>query len=685
VTAFRTSLLIIQPDVQVGRAMAKVARTWGLGVDVARDGEQGLDLFAELPTDIVVVDASLPGRSAIATVTAIRQAPGGRVAKVILTNTSRLAPEVVDEIAQRIQPARTASPENVASLIAELAGVGKPRGSSTSRETVVLAQEDDETIENDRGAERESREVRWRSTQVTESKKELEGTFEQHALGRVLHRIAEMRAQGALVVTASGVTVPTAGGDPPRRIVFFRNGVALTVQSNLRSERLGEVLLAMGLLERTQLDRALVEAERSESRLGSFLLGSGDLAPGQLREALERQLQDRLFGLFDWDDATFRFSGSAPLPNEAALLEMSLPEIVYRGCARHTPTRALEAMLTAHGHRYVVPVPSRISPFALLGLPNEARRVLLSIDGRVTLRALTERRDEQCSRLLHALECIEAVSFREAAEPVEWLTSPDDDDSPDTDVSNLNVLREELNNLCRLLRNGELHAALGATASDAEAFSVAAGRALARFEAVSKAVDHPPEIRGLAVEVLARIKRAVREATPGASTASPDEAPNREEPADTDPERVPSTLAADRHDSEQVEARIARLLRAEQLVRTAESALARKKYDEAIASLEHAVGACPSEGEFLALLALARYAAAEGKGAGAERAVDDLKHACTLDPSRETPWLLYGRVLYDRGDRAAAMDAYERALTCNPLGREALSVIREGKAPPRVW
>ncbi len=122
---------------------------------------------------------------------------------------------------------------------------------------------------------------------------------------------------------------------------------------------------------------------------------------------------------------------------------------------------------------------------------------------------------------------------------------------------------------------------------------------------------------------------------------------------------------------EQVE----RLYQAERHFRRGERALRRDKTKDAVSAFKRAVDLCPDEGEFVSHLGYARYMAAQSEEER-DAAVAELELGATLAPKIDITHVLLARVLADRGERAAARDAFGRALSANPDCEEALAGLK---------
>ncbi len=118
-----------------------------------------------------------------------------------------------------------------------------------------------------------------------------------------------------------------------------------------------------------------------------------------------------------------------------------------------------------------------------------------------------------------------------------------------------------------------------------------------------------------------------------------------------------------------------RLYQAERHFRRGERALRRDKVADAISAFQRAVDLCPDEGEFVSHLGYAKYMGADREEEKVA-ALAELELGASLSPKIDITHLLLARALTDRDRRAAARDAYGRALAANPDCEEALSGLK---------
>lgn len=79
-----------------------------------------------------------------------------------------------------------------------------------------------------------------------------------------------------------------------RRVVHVKRGQLVGAESNLKTERIGDMLVAEGLLDPALLEPVATEAARRKTLLGEQLVSDGLLTADGLLSALDRQVSFRM-------------------------------------------------------------------------------------------------------------------------------------------------------------------------------------------------------------------------------------------------------------------------------------------------------------------------------------------------------------------------------------------------------
>src|SRR3954470_7006161 len=170
-------------------------------------------------------------------------------------------------------------------------------------------------------------------------------------------------------------------------VSFDKGGVVAASMAN--SQPLGARLVRLGKISEQDLDRARAEQESGDPRrLGDILVANGVIARRELDRQLKGQIEDTIFHLLGWSEGYFRFEDGAPceamvespvrIPTEALLMEAA---------RRHDEWSRIEAKVP---HLRVVPrlpPPDTPSTGKLDLLPFEWE-VLAAVDGEKDLHAL---------------------------------------------------------------------------------------------------------------------------------------------------------------------------------------------------------------------------------------------------------------------------------------------------------
>jgi CheY-like chemotaxis protein len=226
------------------------------------------------------------------------------------------------------------------------------------------------------------------------------------ALASALLQLAAARETGVLEVSAGDV----------RTRIFLQVGAPVSAEGGSLRETLGRMLLRRGALDEADYVRVIARMTEKvmaneHQRMGEVLVELGLLSSQEVHRALEAQVFEKLTACFQWPEASWSFSELDSLPDE--LEPFSLPpteQLVYAGLRDYARPQALAAWLAPHGA-----APARLArpPAALqerLQLDAAALRQLERLDGSRTL-AQVVREDAQALSLLATLLLIDALEL----------------------------------------------------------------------------------------------------------------------------------------------------------------------------------------------------------------------------------------------------------------------------------
>ncbi|HEX7024918.1 MAG TPA: DUF4388 domain-containing protein, partial [Gemmatimonadales bacterium] len=117
--------------------------------------------------------------------------------------------------------------------------------------------------------------------------------------------------------------------------IYFEEGWITYAAIVNRRDRLGDMLLAGGMITREQLDQALALQENASGRrLGDLLVQLGALTPDGLRRLLRLQIEEAVYALFGWTSGTFSFDAGVTPDAEEWLDRISPESLLLEGARR---------------------------------------------------------------------------------------------------------------------------------------------------------------------------------------------------------------------------------------------------------------------------------------------------------------------------------------------------------------
>ncbi|MEC7526418.1 MAG: DUF4388 domain-containing protein [Myxococcota bacterium] len=119
-----------------------------------------------------------------------------------------------------------------------------------------------------------------------------------------------------------------------RKEVYLEGGVPVFVTSNRPEELLGEFLVGRGVLDRHELDIALATMPRFEGRLGETLVALGLVDAVQVFRHISEQVRDKLLDLFLWERGHVALYRGVDRPERAFPLHLDPWEVFETGALR---------------------------------------------------------------------------------------------------------------------------------------------------------------------------------------------------------------------------------------------------------------------------------------------------------------------------------------------------------------
>jgi len=114
---------------------------------------------------------------------------------------------------------------------------------------------------------------------------------------------------------------------------FFHQGKPIQVKTNVRSERLGEILFKLQKIQEQTFNQ-IEDYIQPAQPLGESLKRSGIIREADLREALAFQIRESLLATFPFFDGEFNFQEKEVQPPEEELPAIDIPFIIDYGVRR---------------------------------------------------------------------------------------------------------------------------------------------------------------------------------------------------------------------------------------------------------------------------------------------------------------------------------------------------------------
>lgn len=169
------------------------------------------------------------------------------------------------------------------------------------------------------------------------------------------------------------------------RRIHFRDGAIRSCGSDYAPTLLGQYLLSRGRIAESDLRTALAQQEESGRNLGAILVDAGRLTTDELERFLAAKVEESIYGIFDWEDGTFRFEPWAEPPAGTIETELSVEHVLLNGAKRQDEMRRLREVIG--DDETILETTDAPLPDAVAASP-VSKRILALVDGRRTVREI---------------------------------------------------------------------------------------------------------------------------------------------------------------------------------------------------------------------------------------------------------------------------------------------------------
>ncbi len=128
--------------------------------------------------------------------------------------------------------------------------------------------------------------------------------------------------------------------------LLLHNGVPVGSRSNMRSEALGSMLVARGIITESQLNFLLGEMRDKGTKMGETLIGLGWLTPEDILAFFGAQNKMRVVDALRWTDGAFEFDENPSFLSDVIEHPVEIPGVIFWGLKKTAePARLVEQFL----------------------------------------------------------------------------------------------------------------------------------------------------------------------------------------------------------------------------------------------------------------------------------------------------------------------------------------------------
>ncbi|MBC7348789.1 MAG: J domain-containing protein [Candidatus Aminicenantes bacterium] len=430
---------------------------------------------------------------------------------------------------------------------------------------------------------------------------------------------------------------------------FFVKGKPIQVKTNVKSERLGEILFKLQKIQ-DQTFENIEEFIQPHQPLGESLKRGGVINEGDLREALAFQIRESLLGTFSYFDGELNFQEKEIQPPADELPAVDIPFIIDYGLRRMKYNSSLQRFFVG---RKVVLKNIRYAYFL-----TEEEKALLDrlataqvIDRMAIPARFSSESFFRCLYLFYCLDMIEVQAADESFKKDDYAAAS----KKKLELDELEARIEELKEIKSQLNSRNYYELLGVSrvATDEEIkkayFNLARKYHPDRFN--STLTDH-----SLVNEVFNAITTAYR------TLSEPDQR-----------KKYDQQLVAPQQETAEDLAR-----KAEIKYRQGRTLYNQGMYEEAVIFLEEAIRLKRAKADYYLLLAMAESKLPAYK----KKAEEDFLRAIEMEPWNAEGFVGLGLLYLGEGLKVRAKKQLQRALEIDPdhhQARAALEELEKGK------
>ena len=232
-----------------------------------------------------------------------------------------------------------------------------------------------------------------------------EGSFAHVSFARIFHRVHRAGGTGCLRVYQGEI----------EKEMYYKNGELILVDSNREEELLGSFLTDRGLITEAQLQGGLARLNEWGGRLGDALVATGAIPAHDIFRLLSEQMSMKVLDVFTWREGSYGYFENQEPGTHGYPLDVNCDDLLVAGCRQHVPFERIVELYGRNLHTPLIrqsPVPYKIDELKFRA--TELRIAKEASDG-ATLHALIHKfppsQRELIYRTIYLLHQTEILTF----------------------------------------------------------------------------------------------------------------------------------------------------------------------------------------------------------------------------------------------------------------------------------
>ena len=199
-----------------------------------------------------------------------------------------------------------------------------------------------------------------------------------------------------------------------KKSVYFKDGSIVFAHSNLKNERLGEILLRLGKITEDEF-KSVAGKIQAGTRLGQALYEQGFVSQSEVNAGVSYQIQMIVYSVFNWEQGDYEFQEKDRPVFEDIMVENSTPQLIIDGIRNINSLRVLERGVRGR-ENYVVFLNNGTKRLQRTNLDFSEETILACINGKATvsqLRAISRLSSFEFGRAIYCLSLSDMIRFGE--------------------------------------------------------------------------------------------------------------------------------------------------------------------------------------------------------------------------------------------------------------------------------